>query len=144
MGPIEGVFEFVASDQGDEEAALYPIDFVLDITGSPNLSFSRSLRNAFITFPGSVSIGDQRPDFRIGPAVEMHIQSLRIGSQSLTVGGPTVLRLDEKDDDSVIIEAAICDAPFLTGRPNVYEKQDFFVRWEGSQRFPWREYPYLT
>ena len=138
---IEGVFEFIMTEEHGPNVWVYPVNFVIDTSHGYEIAFLRILRNAFITYPGSVTIGDGKPDFRIGPAVELHVDTLKIGSQSLTVGGPTVLRPEEEEDDSVILQASTCATPVMTDRPNVYGNQGFFVKWPDSRRFPWWEYP---
>lgn len=138
---IEGVFEFITTSENGPGISVVPINFVLETIHGSQIAFLRSLRNAFITYPGAVSIGDGKPDFRIGPAVELNVDTIKIGSRSLTVGGPTVLQPEEEDDDSVILQALTCLAPLLSDRPNVFREQGFFVRWANSRQFPWSEFP---
>ena len=136
---IEGEFEFL-QDNSDRDIQIPSISFSIEITSDSVISFTRGLRDAFITVPCIVELGDNTPEFQIGPAVQINAKTIRINSESLIVGAKTRLRPQEEDANPVILEALACEASPSSRRPTVYDTSKLLVVWLGAERHPWTDF----
>ena len=134
---IKGEFEFL-QDNPTQDGQASSISFVTEVVSNSVISFTRGLRDAFITVPCIVELGDNAPEFQIGPAVHINAKTLRIKSESLIVGAKTRLRPQEEDANAVMLEALNCDTPPNIKRPTVYgETSSLLVAWPGDEWHPW-------
>lgn len=137
----EGEFEILSGGrEGDAGYEPEVIPFSLKATTDSVISFRRYIRDIYLSIPGTVELGANVSEFRIGPSVYICAGRIRIGSEALVVERVPP-KYDEYDDASVALEAAAFEAPFLSGSPTVYG-HDFSVAWPGDEVFPWRQYRY--
>lgn len=137
---VEGEFEFL-QDTIDQNTSTPPSRFSIEITSDTVISFTRSLRDAFITVPCIVELlGGSTQEFKIGPAVQINANTIRINSEVLIVGGKTRLRPLEEDVSAVILEAQTCDSTVIQ-RPTIPDNTiRLVVMWPGSEAFPWTNF----
>ena len=136
---IEGEFEFL-QDNPTYDSQIPSISFTIEIASDSVISFTRGLRDAFITVPCNVELGDNAPEFQIGPAVQINAKTIRINSESLIVGAKTRLRPLEEAANAVILEALNCEAPPNIKRPTVYDTSKLLVAWPDAERHPWTDF----
>ena len=136
---IEGEFEFLQEDSV-HDTQISSIPFSIEIAPDSVISFKRGLRDAFITVPCIVELGNNTPEFQIGPAVQINSKTIRINSQLLIVGANTRLRPQEEDANPVILEALACEASPSIRRPTVYDTSRLLVAWPGDERHPWTDF----
>ena len=132
---VDGNFEFLWRDSQD----IHEIRFQMEVSKYSVISFTRGLRDAFITIPCTVELGNVAPEFQIGPAVDINASTIKINSESLIVGGQTHLRPQEEDTNAVTLEALSCDSS-VTKIPTVYGTSKLSIAWPGSQQFPWTQF----
>ncbi len=139
---VEGEFEFLTFDsEGELLADPYTIPFVMNITQSSRVSFTRWIRDCNITLPCSIEFGTSTSrEFEIGSGVYVNCKHLSIRSEALKVGGRSRRTSEDEDDSSIILEANFCEYPPAMNRPTVYDPDHFFVSWHGADIFPWTEY----
>ena len=137
----EGEFEFIAVDsEGELQAPSQSIAFLLEVGTGSVLSFSRSVRDISVSVPCAVEFGVNSPEFQFGPAVYVSAGLIRIGSESLVVGGRTRSSHNDGDEANVVLEAMEFEASSLTNRPTVYDSERFCVSWPGAERYPWTDF----
>ena len=139
---VEGEFEIwpnqTESVSSEVVMPLKTIRFSLEINEDSKISFSRYLRNALIVVPCVVELGNNPPDFQLGPAVSITAKTIKLMSDSLIVGGKSILRPEE--DDSVVLEALNCEHQMLKNQPVVFDREKFLVSWPGAESFPWTDF----
>lgn len=133
---VLGSFEFLWHESQD----IREIKFQMEITDNSVISFSRDLRDAFITVPCTVEFGHNASEFQIGPAVQVNARTIKINSESLIVGGITRLRPQEEDANAVILEALVCESAMRRPPTIYYDTSKLFVVWPGSEAFPWTDF----
>ena len=140
---VEVEFEFFTFSSPSESQPSFPdsIAFVLPIQGDSKISFGSYLRDARITVPCTVELGTSGREVTIGPSVHISADAITFRSGSLIVGGHTRTRTVEEEDDSVVLEARVCDWASLNNNPPiVYEADKFYVSWPGDQQYLWMPY----
>ncbi len=135
---IEGEFEFLQGNS-DRDSQIPSISFSVEITSNSVISFTRGLRDAFITVPCTVELGNDTPEFQIGPAVDINANTITINTESLIVGGKMHLRPQEEDANAVTLEALSCNSE-VTSIPTVYGTSKLSVAWPNAQQFPWTQF----
>ncbi len=135
---VDGDFEFW-SLSGLESGLLYWHQFSMQIRQDSQISFTRHLRDAFVTAACTVALGGGKGEFQIGPSVHIVADSIRFASELLIVGGNSILKPDEEDADSVVLETLMIDAGSFRNLI-VYDDDKFSVSWPGSLVYPWTRY----
>jgi len=121
----------------DQEREIWSWSLESDLEPSGEFWFRRYLRDAAITVPCTVALGEGGKEFEVGPAVQVRCSKLRIPASNLVVGGTTRLRTAE-GDPAVVLEALAVDSAVAT-RPRVHQIT-LSVAWPGAERFPWTDF----
>ena len=137
---VEGDFEIWSSPEGSLPDRSLP--FTLNINETTVITFSRSLRDASIVVPCTVQLGDNVPEFHMGPAVFIHADSLRLKADSMMVRTEPFLPDEQEDNDVVQLEANSCiwESSNMVPTLNVYNREKFHVAWPDAGRHPWGAY----
>ena len=143
-GEVEGEVEFEFFTFGSPGESHTPlrnsITFSLPIQRDSRISFGSYLRDARITAPCAVELGLSGKEVTIGPSVHVSADTIVFRSDSLIIGGHAKPRTVEEEDDSVVLEARVCDSVSLKNPPTVYEANKFYISWLGAEQYPWTAY----
>ncbi len=142
-GPLEAEVDFELIRFDDAGAVIEPLQepiaFVMPLSTESNIRFTTSLREAHITVPCTVTLGNSEGDFTATPGVYIAARSLVLDTEELIVKGRSS-RTVEDGDDLVVLEARQFDGHVTAPRVRVYPGGRLAVDWPSDEQYPWHEY----
>ena len=116
------------------------VTFRMGVDESSTITFPHYLRDASITAPCTVQLGQNASEFTIGPNVYINASRLSVQATQLIVKNRSQ-RYVEADDKGVVLEASDFGGdPSGNTVPVVYEGATLRVSWPDSDQYPWTQY----